>query len=68
MVQVFFMHFPLLPLLSYEDKVEAGEGGLDTLGLVQVAEDVVGPAPVAPLNIALKTNGTTLPYMFRPYP
>jgi hypothetical protein len=32
------MHFPLLPLLSDEDKVETSEGGLDPLGLVQVAE------------------------------
>ena len=31
------MHFPL-PLLSDEDKVETSEGGLDLLGLVQVAE------------------------------
>ena len=32
------MHFPLLPLLSDEDKVETSEGGLDPLGLVQVSE------------------------------
>ena len=32
------MRFPLLPLLSDEDKVETSEGGLDPLGLVQVAE------------------------------
>jgi hypothetical protein len=32
------MHFPLLPLLSDEDKAETSEGGLDPLGLVQVAE------------------------------
>jgi hypothetical protein len=32
------MYFPLLPLLSHEDKVESTEGGLDPLGLVQVAE------------------------------
>jgi hypothetical protein len=32
------MHFPLLPFLSDEDKVETSEGGLDPLGLVQVAE------------------------------
>ena len=32
------MHFPLLPRLSDEDKVETSEGGLDPLGLVQVAE------------------------------
>jgi hypothetical protein len=32
------MHFPLLPLLSDEDKFETSEGGLDPLGLVQVAE------------------------------
>jgi len=32
------MRFPLLPLLSQEDKAEASEGGLDPLGLVQVSE------------------------------
>jgi len=32
------MDFPLLPLLSDEDKGETSEGGLDPLGLVQVAE------------------------------
>jgi hypothetical protein len=32
------VHFPLLPFLSDEDKVETSEGGLDPLGLVQVAE------------------------------
>jgi hypothetical protein len=32
------MRFPLLPLLSDEDKAETSEGGLDPLGLVQVAE------------------------------
>jgi hypothetical protein len=32
------MHFPLLPLLSEEDKAETSEGGLDPLGLVQVSE------------------------------
>lgn len=32
------MRFPLFPLLSDEDKAESSEGGLDPLGLVQVAE------------------------------
>jgi hypothetical protein len=32
------MQFPLLPLLSQEDKADASEGGLDPLGLVQVSE------------------------------
>ena len=32
------MHFPQLPLLSAEDKAEASEGGIDPLGLYQVAE------------------------------
>lgn len=32
------MRFPLFPLLSDEDKAETAEGGLDPLGLVQVAE------------------------------
>lgn len=32
------MRFPLFPLLSDEDKAETSEGGLDPLGLVQVAE------------------------------
>jgi hypothetical protein len=32
------MIFPLLPLLSEEDKAESSEGGLDPLGLTQIAE------------------------------
>ncbi len=32
------MRFPLLPLLSEENKAEASEGGLDPLGLAQVSE------------------------------